>query len=175
MRSFSILFAVAAAALAIAGCATIPEPLAGEYADVTPDQSSDSHIGQRMRWGGRIVDTRPGTNETCMEILSRPLDKKARPADSDQHHGRFLACRSGFEDPAIFDAGRDITVIGQLTGFVEGHIGEFNYVYPRISADTLFLWSDPQPMHYYHDPFWYDPWYGPYPRWRFSGRVIIAR
>ena len=174
MKLLHALFTVTITALLAAGCATIPEPLAGEYPATTPDQADDSHVGQNVRWGGRIVDTRPGTDETCIEILARPLDSKARPSDSDRHHGRFLACREGFEDPAIFEEGRDITAIGRLTGFVEGNIGDFTYVYPRISADTLFLWGDPQPA-YYYDPFWYDPWYAPRSRWRFSGRISIGR
>src|SRR5690625_6290938 len=97
MKLLHALFTVTITALLAAGCATIPEPLAGEYPATTPDQADDSHVGQNVRWGGRIVDTRPGTDETCIEILARPLDSKARPSDSDRHHGRFLACREGFE------------------------------------------------------------------------------
>jgi outer membrane lipoprotein len=167
-------------ALLLAGCATVPEPLEGDYPPLTPEQSEDRHVGQSVRWGGSIVDTRPGREETCIEILSRALDATARPIEGDAQQGRFLACRDGFEDPAVFESGRDITVIGSLTGFVEGRIGEFRYIYPRVEADTLFLWGDRTPAHYYHDPFFYDPWW-PYarfpwthPRWRFSGHIIIS-
>lgn len=167
-------------ALLASGCATIPEPLGGEFTQLTPEQSGDQHVGQNVRWGGSIVDTRPGKSETCIEILSRSLDKRARPQGGDADEGRFLACREGFEDPAIFESGRDITVVGSLTGFVEGRIGEFRYIYPRVTADTLFLWGQETPR-YYHDPWYYDPWW-PYarfpwshPRWHFSGHIIIGR
>lgn len=166
--------------LLASGCATVPEPLGGEFRQLTPEQSGDQHVGQRVRWGGSIVDTRPGENETCIEILSRALDDRARPRTGDADHGRFLACRDGFEDPAVFESGRDITVVGGLTGFVEGRIGEFRYIYPRVEAETLFLWGEETPVRYYHDPWFYGPW-GPYahfpwphPRWRFSGHVIIG-
>lgn len=165
--------------LLAAGCATTPEPLSGEFSGPTPEQAGDQHVGQRVRWGGSIVDTRPGREETCIEILSRRLDERARPRGGDANQGRFLACREGFEDPAVFEGGRDITVIGTLTGFVEGRIGEFRYVYPRVAADTLFLWGEERPVRYYHDPWFYDPWW-PYarfpwshPRWHFSGHIII--
>lgn len=172
--------AVGLLTLLAAGCATIPEPLGGEFPPLSPEQSEDRHVGQRVRWGGSIVDTRPGREETCIEILARELDNRARPHGGDADQGRFLACREGFEDPAVFESGRDITVVGTLTDFVEGHIGEFRYIYPRVAADTLFLWGEDRPVHQYHDPFWrYDPWwpYSRFPwshsRWQFSGHIII--
>lgn len=167
-------------ALLASGCATVPEPLGGEFRSLTPEQSGDQHVGQQVRWGGSIVDTRPGKAETCIEILSRSLDERARPHAGDANQGRFLACREGFEDPAVFESGRDITVVGTLTGFVEGRIGEFSYVYPRVAADTLFLWGEERPARYYHDPWYYDPWwpYARFPsshsRWNFSGHIIIG-
>src|SRR5690625_6135865 len=121
MKLLHALFTVTITALLAAGCATIPEPLAGEYPATTPDQADDSHVGHNVRWGGRIVDTRPGTDETCIEMLAGPLDSKARPSGSDRHHGRFLAGREGLEDPAASEVGGDITDIGRRTGFVEGN------------------------------------------------------
>jgi outer membrane lipoprotein len=180
MKSAAPLTVVSLLALLLSGCATVPEPLTGEYPALTPDQSGDQHVGQQVRWGGTIVDTRPGAEETCIEILGRPLDDSARPMSGDADRGRYLACRDGFEDPAIFESGRDITTIGTLTGFVEGRIGEFRYVYPRVDARTLFLWGERQPTRAYDPWFYYDPWW-PYarfpwshPRWRFSGHIIIS-
>lgn len=182
-RTAGLSLALSALVLLVAGCATVPEPLDGEFGSATPRQAGDEHVGERVRWGGSIVDTRPGESRTCIEILGRPLDAQARPgqgrADED---GRFLACREGFEDPAVFESGRDITVIGELTGFVEGRIGEFRYVYPRVDAETLYLWADPTRVAHYYGPWWFhDPWWpwGPryyrsgYPRYGFSGHLII--
>lgn len=174
---------IAATLLLAAGCATVPEPLEGSFSQITPEQAADQHVGDQVRWGGRIVDTRPGSESTCIEILDQPLDGHARPMASDRAEGRFLACRRGFEDPAIFESGRDITVIGRLTGFVEGQIGDFTYVYPRVEADTLFLWAErsqelfyPDPWRYYYDPrrpYLYHPWYYG-TRARFSSHIIIG-
>ena len=157
-----------------AGCATIPEPIDGEFTPLSPEQSEDRHVGERVRWGGSIVDTRPGRQETCIEILAKELDERARPHSGDTDQGRFLACREGFEDPAVFESGRDITVVGTLRDFVEGNIGDFRYVYPRVEADTLFLWGEDRPVHYSRDPFWYyGPWWPYGPRYGFSGYFII--
>lgn len=166
----------------LAACATVPEPLTGEFASITPEQSDDRHLGSRVRWGGKIIDTRPGREETCIEILARDLDDRARPRPGDADEGRFLACRDGFRDPAVFDSGRAITVIGTLENFVEGRIGEFRYVYPRVAADTLFLWAEQPDVIHYRDPWYYDPWW-PYhgfpwrwhsPRHGLSGHIIIT-
>lgn len=170
--------------LILSGCATVPAPLDGEFATVTPQDAGDQHVGSRVRWGGHVVDTRPGESRTCIEILGRPLDAQARPrAGKASEDARFLACRDDFEDPDVFESGRDITVIGGLTDFVEGRIGEFRTIYPRLDAETLYLWADQAGViHQHYGPWWYhDPWwpYGPryywhrYPRYGFSGHFII--
>lgn len=183
LSEYRLVLLLAATVLLAGGCATVPEPLEGSFASLTPEQAADQHVGQQVRWGGRIVDTRPGRESTCIEILNQPLDTLARPLDSDRAEGRFLACREGFEDPAIFESGRDITVVGTLTGFVEGQIGEFSYIYPRVDSDTMFLWADRSDDMRYREPRWhYGPW-GPYlhhpwyydPRMRFSTHIIIRR
>lgn len=175
------LFAVVAAALS--ACASIPAPLAGDFAPFQPDQATERSVGAEVRWGGIIVDTRPGRSETCVEILARDLDRELRPLHGDISHGRFLACREGFRDPAVFTAGRDITVVGRLQGFVNHEIGEYVYRYPRLAAEVMYLWPARPDIIYAHGPYprrmgwpYYDPWwyYGP-PRSRVSGSVVIIR
>ncbi len=169
-------------AAVLTGCVTVPAPLAGDYPDFQPDQSTQRSVGAQVRWGGTIVDTRPGREDTCVEILARDLNRNMRPRATDVAHGRFLACRDGFKDPAVFFSGREITVIGQLSGFTEARIGEFDYRYPRIEADVFYLWAvQPDVIYHYYDPWWHDPWWPyhryPYraPRTRISGHVIIHR
>lgn len=169
--------------LALGGCATIPQPLAGDFAEFQPDQATERSVGARVRWGGHIVNTRPGEDETCVEILARDLDRNLRPHDGDHNYGRFLACRSGFQDPAVFTQGRELTVTGVIEGFSDGQIGEFAYRYPRLDAHTLYLWPiRPDVVTYYHPSPFFDPWwpyyrypYHRYPRSRISGTVIITR
>lgn len=165
-----------ATALLVAGCASIPAPLAGEFAEFQPNQATDRSIGAQVRWGGSIVETQPGRGETCVEILARDLDRELRPVSGDNHFGRFLACRSGFQDPAIFTPGRDITVVGRIDSFVDGEIGEFVYRYPRLSAEVMYLWSARPDMIWVSGGPFYDPWWHHrHPRSRFSGSVIIVR
>lgn len=174
---------VVAALFLATGCASIPAPLAGEFAEFQPDQATDRSVGAQVRWGGTIVETQPGREETCVEILARQLDREMRPVTGDNNFGRFLACRAGFQDPAIFTSGRDITVVGRVQGFVDGEIGEFVYRYPRLSADVMYLWAVRPDMVVvsggpFYDPWWpyWDPWWHHrHPRSRVSGSVIIVR
>lgn len=126
--------------LLLAGCATAPRPLQGEYASVVPAQASDGAEGVRVRWGGRIVGVETRAAESCFEVLGRDLDGQARPRRVDASQGRFLACRSGFYDPAVFAKGRDITVTGTLKGHETRNVGDYPYDYPRVDSDTIYLW-----------------------------------
>jgi outer membrane lipoprotein len=158
-----------AALLALAGCASIPAPLAGEYADFQPDQATERSVGAQVRWGGNIVDTRPGPNDTCIEILARELDRSFQPLGGDLTFGRFFACREGFRDPEVFTSGREVTVIGRLEDFVDDKIGEFVYRYPRLSAEVIYLWPERPEVIYadsyrYRGPWW--PYHGPW--WYYS-------
>jgi outer membrane lipoprotein len=134
--------ALTAVAALAAGCATVAQPLRGEFAAVGPlEAAAQDSTGQRVRWGGRIVSTEPLTDRTCFEMLSTRLDPTGRPhrADDDTR-GRFIACRAGFYDPALFAAEREVTFAGRIDGYETRKIGEYEYRFPRVSADVVYLW-----------------------------------
>jgi outer membrane lipoprotein len=143
----------------LAGCATAPAPLRGEFAAISPEQAQEGASASSVRWGGTIIRTEPGAEQTCIEILGRELSESARPRPTpDRSAGRFLACRAGFYDPAIFAEEREVTVTGRVIGVETRRIGEYDYRYPRIAADVIYLWPerrqvDPGYWHRY-DPFW---------------------
>ncbi len=155
----------------LSGCATAPPALQGNFPAHTPQQTlTQPAPGSTVRWGGEIIETRPGKDETCFEILARPLDAMARPMLGDTaQQGRFIGCARGFYDPEEYAKGRELTVTGRLQSPVQGKIGEYDYRYPRVQIDTLHLWPlrikgyDAPP--YYRDPF-YDPFYDPF--WPFG-------
>ena len=118
MKPFRLMIALAVGA--VAGCASVPAPLEGDYSEsFYPDQATDRSVGANVRWGGVVVETRPESRRTCIEILAQELDRTARPVRSDREYGRFIACRNEFIDPEIFVNGREVTVAGELTGFRE--------------------------------------------------------
>lgn len=139
------------AALLLAACATAPEPLRGEFTALTPMEAGrGGATGERVRWGGRIVETTPDAARTCFEVLGMPLGDSARPRGEDQTLGRFLACREGFYDPAVFAAEREITVVGSIEDVETRAIGEYPYPYPRVAADVVFLWPEREDTEVYY-------------------------
>ena len=161
MKHTALILTLAAV---LSGCATAPQPLRGEFASASPEQASDALGQTSVRWGGSIIATHPGPTETCIEVLGRELNESARPRLApDESSGRFLACRAGFYDPAIFAEDRDVTVTGRVTGFESRRIGEYDYRYPRVAADVIYLWPERRAIDDYRwhaDPFW--PGYRPF-------------
>ena len=54
--------------------------------------------------------------------------------------GRFVACRTGFYDPALFQADREVTFTGRIEGYEDRKVDGFIYRFPRMSADVVYLW-----------------------------------
>jgi outer membrane lipoprotein len=162
--------------LLLAGCASVPKPLQGEFGSQSPQQATSE--GERVRWGGSVIAVEPLPERTCFQVLGRPLGANGRPRETDASEGRFLACRAGFYDPAVFTAGREVTVVGTRDGSDTRTVGEFQLQLPRVAADAIHLWPQRRDPRYYSDPyyFWsplgYYGWYGPSLRYH---RVPIAR
>lgn len=167
-------------ALGLSACATVPQQLAGTYTTVSPDNAAAAAQGTRVRWGGRIIQTEPQERETCFFVLDEPLDSQARPERREQSRGRFVACKQGFYDPEVYGKGRDITVTGTVAGSETRKVGQYDYSYPRVEADVVYLWPKrpvyaPGPYPYY-DPFFspfYDPFWGFGPLY-YPPRVIVV-
>jgi len=148
----------------LAGCATIPDSLrADNLSTVTPSMVRDgAAIGDRVRWGGSVLDVKPAATETCITILSHPLDSSARPLNIDANYGRFLACGTGFYDPVVFAKDRSVTVLGRVQGVVDGTVDAAPYRYPRLEIQSVYLWPIVVYGAPYYGPYWGGPnWYGP--------------
>lgn len=162
---------LSACALFLSACASTPAPLRqGPFADITPQMAQAKNAtGQRVRWGGDIVQVTPERHQTCFEILSRPLEQDGRPQHSDRTYGRFIACAPGFYDPAVYTQQRSITVVGTIQTPVQGRVGHFDYTFPRLSAQSVYLWPKRERTRGYRDdygPFgdpFMDPFWGPRP------------
>ncbi len=146
----------ASALLALSACATMPpEPLRGEFSRISPnDAQARDYTGSTTIWGGVIARTTPMQGQTCFEVVSTPLDSQMRPRElRDETAGRFMACRAGFYDPAVFAMNREVTFRGRINGYSEQKIGDYTYRYPKMDADTIYLWGkrvarDPYPYGY---------------------------
>lgn len=164
---------LAAAALLLCACAsTVPEiiraPLPGSPQLTQVRQEPRAYLDVRVRWGGTIASIENEAERTAMQIVGRPLAGSGRPRIEEESQGRFLAVVPGFLDPAVFEQGREVTVVGTLRGSAKKNIGEYPYEFPVVVARDVYLWQ-PEPS-YYTPPypvFWPYPWghpaYGPHP------------
>jgi len=155
------LIPVALATALLAACATTPpQPLQGQFTAITPSQALDRDATNALvRWGGRIVAVEPGQNRTCFEMLSTGLDGTGRPYwKTDEIGGRFIACRTGFYDPALFEKNREVTFTGRVDGYENRQIGGYDYRFPRMAADVVYLWPQREYVDVMTRP-------GPWPWW----------
>lgn len=152
--------ALAVATVLLAACATHPpHPLQGEYTPITPREAAEAdYSGRIVRWGGRLVQVEPRQDATCFEMVSNDLDAHGRPlARDDGTGGRFVACRSGFYDPAVFKVNREVTFIGALSGHESRRIAGHDYRFPRLDAEVVHLWPEPMRTSARPAPW---PWWG---------------
>lgn len=169
---------IAVVAALLCACATAPKPLAGDFAPSSP-RSVREHggDGQRVRWGGEIIRVDPAADATCFEILARELGSDAHPTRRDTEQGRFLACRQGFYDPEVFTRGREVTITGVVNGSETRKVGEYDYTYPRVAADVIWLWPKPPRVVRVHEPYpWgFGPWNDPFwePGWGWWGPPVV--
>lgn len=155
-----VLVAAAVGAL-LSACASQPAPLQGEYLPLTPREAGERDAtSATVRWGGRIVNVEPKPNMTCFEMLSGRLDVYGRPSWSGEDTGgRFIACRTGFYDPAVFEKNRDVTFTGRIDGYENRQIGGYDYRFPYVAADVVYLWPKRDRVNVVTRPApW--PWWG---------------
>jgi outer membrane lipoprotein len=153
--------------LVASACAhVIPEPVLRQvdkdldYRTLAADPPR--YEGRMVLLGGTIVQTIPRAGETEIEVVQKELDSTGEPRLTDASAGRFLIVVDRFLDPAIYQAGRDLTAAGTVKGAVFRRIGEIDYRYPVIAAVELHLWK-PWPPH----PAPVYPYGHPYRRWWF--------
>ncbi len=108
-----------------------------------------------VRWGGTITQVfNRADGSTVVEIVSRPLYSGGRPIHDDRSDGRFQAHIKEFLDPQIVEAGRDMTVVGTLSGRRAGMIGEAEYIFPVVSVQNYRYWKEAVVMPPNHFPHW---------------------
>jgi outer membrane lipoprotein len=163
---------IAAVTTLLFGCAPAVLRSEGPLSPITPSAAAaGAGTGERVRWGGVIAATNPQQNETCFDVISKPLDSRYRPRDTDETMGRFRTCAPGFYDPGIYEPARSLTVVGTLRGVVPAQVGDFTLNYPLVAADAVYLWRPRTEKVYYPYPYyWFGypyPYFNYYPYWGF--------
>lgn len=130
--------------------------------------------GKTVLLGGTIVQALPKPGGTELEVVEKELDYWDAPRLTDRSEGRFLVVADRFLDPAVFSAGRDVTVAGEVLEPQTRRLGEIDYRYPVIRTEEMRLWRSGPPAYPYpyggpYDAWWrrspYYPGYPGYPYW----------
>lgn len=144
MGLWSGLMLAASIVMLLAGCASAP-PLDTDGVNrmLTPlvaASSSGQLAGQRVVWGGTIVQARNLRDRTELEVLAYPLDAGLSPDTSAQAQGRFLANKAGYLETVDYAPGRDVTLVGTVRGVRSGKVGATRYRFPVVTVQQLYLW-----------------------------------
>jgi outer membrane lipoprotein len=157
------------AGVVLAGCSTLVPPdlrdrfnrrLKGPEILGEPGR----YRGQVVMMGGEIIGVRNTPDATELELLERPLEDE-EPMLSDRSAGRFLARQPGFLDPAVYEVGRRVTVVGIVADPVDRKIGEVDHRYAVLDARRIQLWPERYYGHRYPPPYWAHPYWGFYSYW----------
>ena len=147
-----------------ASCAPFPKS-ALEQVDVTApfqevQKGPGRFLNKNVMWGGVIIDTLVRKDGTDIKVLEKGLDIEKRPVEGDVTYGRFIVRYPVFLDPAIYKPGRELTVIGTITGSEVEPIGQMQYSYPVIEAKHTKLWETRAK---YRRPVYWDYPFMPFP------------
>jgi outer membrane lipoprotein len=137
----------------LASCSSIPKVLQGDYSPLTPYQAKQQHITmEAVRWSGQIIQVINDENKTCFVVVSSETDSSLRPKRMiPKNGGRFIACKAEFLEPEAF-ADKLVTITGTLSQYTTEKVGEYDYEYPVVSTDKIYIWSHSRPPHHNFTP-----------------------
>ncbi len=106
-----------------------------------------AYYGKTVMVGGIVLKSKRVKDRTEIEVLQIPAGSGAAPTrDRARSQGRFLAVKSGeFLDPALFDAGTPVTVVGEVGSPVTRGMDEGEYTYPVLEIKHVVDWDEVNP------------------------------
>lgn len=165
-----------AAALLLAGCATLGRPLPADITHPPPrnlqlsEVQADigAYLGAHVRWGGTVVQVTAGPGGVKrVEILDRTLDAAGRPILRPVSNGRFIIEAAPDVQPRLYRIGSLVTVAGTVVGAARSSLG-VRVPVVRVIHFVRWRWRPRYPAScpfYGAPPWWFGPpWYaGPWP------------
>lgn len=151
-------------AIIIAGCSVFPKSITSDVnRSVTLEQvqaNPAQYTGQKVLWGGIILNTENLEKYTQIEVLESELSFDERPYNGTSR-GRFLIQSPGYLDTNIFAKNKRVSVVGTVKGTQAGTIGKMEYLYPVIEPLDVRVF-EPQPARSEYEYPYYPHMYGPY-------------
>ena len=104
----------------------------------------DQYGGEVVMLGGKVIETQGSPTGSEISVLQLALDRRGRPKDVNQSEGRYLIRSGQFFDPAVYERGALLTVVGTLRGSEVRPVGGFQYHYPIVEAIEVKPWPREQ-------------------------------
>ncbi len=142
MRILS-LFTVVASALLVACASTPPFDVKNVNTTIRPNEAVaklDSVRGNKVLWGGVIINSKNLEQGTQLEMLAYPLNDNYRPRLDREPLGRFIIEHGSYLETIDYAPGRELSLVGTVTGTKEAKIDAATYVYPAVTTDQIHLW-----------------------------------
>jgi starvation-inducible outer membrane lipoprotein len=128
--------------------------LQGDYSSLTPAGSKQKHpMNVPVRWSGLIINTVNQKEKTCFEIAQTETDENLRPTNViPKNSSRFIACKDGFLEPHAFNK-RMVTITGNLVAYTKQNVDEYEYEYPVLKTDIIYIWRNYRPNYSYFNSY----------------------
>jgi outer membrane lipoprotein len=175
MKNRSPLFASFLLIFLVSGCAHVISKDLRASSDLSLTlkqvlENPNAYRGKSVIWGGEIIQTvnqQDGT--TQIEVFQRPLGWGEEPTNTVASEGRFLIIADKYLDPYLFQAGRKITVAGEIQGEQIKPLGKMDYRYPVLLSKQIYLWANYYYYPYPYPYYFYWPFLGyPYSGWGYG-------
>jgi outer membrane lipoprotein len=127
------------------------------FAQVAQDPSA--HTGQILKVGGEVISAKRLMDWTEVMVLQLPLDRDSVPErNRSSSHGRFLATRETFLDPATLPKGTRLTIIGEVIGQASDRADGEAAVFPILAVKAMKVWPVIPLSAYGYRPGWVPFW-----------------
>lgn len=143
-----------AAAVVLSACASAPPfEMKNVNTAITPNDAVakiDILRGSRVLWGGVIINSKNLEKGTQLEMLAYPLSNQHRPQLDREPLGRFIIEHGSYLETISYAPGRELSLIGTVTGTKEAKIDAASTIYPAVASEQIHLWpkggnnSEPQ-------------------------------
>jgi outer membrane lipoprotein len=115
----------------------------------TVAQKPSAYVGERVIWGGLVMDTLGRRDATDLLVMELPLSRLGRPLDR-KTRGKFIARASGRLDRETYQPGKIVTVAGEIVGF-EGELPA--HAEPVVMVSEIHMWKEQREFRDYKIPY----------------------
>ncbi len=125
---------------------TIKPPAEGDLSLKQVTANIDLYQGKPVRWGGKIIAVENTEQQSELMVVQFPLNRVARPVESDNSAGRFIIRSPNFLDPEVYKQDSFITALGQVVDQKKITVDQKQLILPVIQLIKEQRWPANNPV-----------------------------